>query len=246
METNRKITIVTPVLNAEKDIEACILSVVGQSYPDKEHLIIDGVSTDGTLEIVQRYAEKYSNIKVISEKDNGIYDAMNKAIDLANGDWIYFLGCDDVLNDDKLLNNIFSEDKYSNYDIIYGNAIFKHSNKIYDGKFTKYKLINKNICHQAIFYKKHIFTKFGKYEIKYKGVADWVHNMKCFNGNIKIKYIEDIVAVYNEDGYCFNNMDIEFDADRDMLLQKYFNPVLLFIYDNRDKAVIRNIANLLS
>ena len=98
------VSVVTVVRNGIKTIEQTILSVINQDYHDFEYIIIDGVSTDGTLEILNKYSDKIS--KIISEPDVGIYDAMNKGIALANGDWVYFLGCDDVLYESSTLSRI--------------------------------------------------------------------------------------------------------------------------------------------
>ena len=95
MEKLPKISIITPTLNAAETLEACILSVKNQTYLNKEHLIIDGQSTDGTLHILKKHAENYPQLKWITENDDGIYDAMNKGIDLSSGDWLYFMGSDD-------------------------------------------------------------------------------------------------------------------------------------------------------
>ena len=97
MQEYSKISIITPTYNAARVIAACLESVAQQGYPHLEHWIIDGLSKDNTLSIVQDYAQRYPHIKYISEKDQGIYDAMNKGIDLAAGDFLLFLGADDVL-----------------------------------------------------------------------------------------------------------------------------------------------------
>lgn len=242
---NPIISIITPTLNSEKDIEACLLSVANQSYENMEHLIIDGISSDKTLEIVEKYAQKYPHIKLISEKDEGIYHAMNKGIDLASGEWIYFLGSDDVFFDNDVLLDISKN--LENVDVLYGNVKFKISGKIYDGEFNKSKLIEKNICHQSIFQRKKIYKLFGKYETKYKGVADWVFNMKWFNSKeINYKFIDRIVAVYNEDGYCFNNPDIEFEKDKEEIIKREFSDNIITPLNTKeismDKQKIRAIA----
>ena len=115
-----KISIITPTYNSEKSIESCILSVANQTYKNIEHLIIDGQSSDNTLGIVKNYAERFSHLRVISERDNGIYDAMNKGIDLAQGEWIYFLGSDDIFYDEHVLEDLFSKEDLGNCDLFMG------------------------------------------------------------------------------------------------------------------------------
>jgi glycosyltransferase involved in cell wall biosynthesis len=193
------ITIITVVWNGVSTIEETILSVINQDYDDFEYIIIDGVSTDGTLEILEKYAEKIDIIK--SEPDKGIYDAMNKGIALANGDWIYFLGCDDVLYSKSTLSNIFASSSYAEFNVIYGSVLLKQSNKIYDGQFDYAKLCNRSICHQAIFYREEQFSKYGSFDTRYITAADYVFNAKsfCAQSN-KWKYVDEVVAIYNEEG----------------------------------------------
>lgn len=225
MGTDRKVTIITPTYNAEKDIEACILSVAGQSYSDKEHFIVDGASTDGTLEIIKRYVKKYAHIKFISEKDNGIYDAMNKGIDRARGEWIYFLGCDDVFYDGKVLEDIFSLDSIDSFDVIYGNVLWGDTGEIYDGKFSLLKLMNKNICQQALFYRKTLFARMGKFDLRYKLLADHVFNMKWFNDStINRDYLNIIVAKYGISGRSTTIEDPLFFKNIDSILKEFFPP----------------------
>lgn len=122
------ISIITVCLNAVNTIETTINSVLSQSYPNMEYIIIDGLSTDGTLDIINKYRKKINHI--FTEKDNGIYEAMNKGIALANGDFLYFLGADDVLNKDVIKNVI--QYLYSNDKIIYyGQVVLKPQNKLY-------------------------------------------------------------------------------------------------------------------
>ena len=201
MEKLPKISIITPTLNAEETIEACILSVKNQTYLNKEHLIIDGQSTDGTLKILKKHAKNNPQLKWITDNDEGIYDAMNRGIDLSSGDWLYFMGSDDIFYSNTVLNDIFNRIEVSNYDVIYGNVKWGNTEQLYDGPFSRLKLIQKNICHQAIFTRKTVFDKIGKFDIKYKVWADWVFNMQWYNKeDIRHCYIDNIIARYNLDG----------------------------------------------
>lgn len=224
MTTYPKISIVTPTYNAEKDIEDCILSVAGQSYQNKEHLIIDGQSTDRSLEIIAKYAEKYPHIRYISEKDDGIYDAMNKGIDLAEGEWVYFLGADDVFYNDTVLEEIFTDESIDAFDVVYGNVLWGDTGNIYDGKFSLLKLMDRNICHQAIFYKHTIFGSLGRFDTQYVIWADWIFNIKCFSSEeVRNKYIDIIVAKFVFGGHSSKLIeDAKFLADKEHLFSKYF------------------------
>jgi glycosyltransferase involved in cell wall biosynthesis len=220
---SQKISIITPTFNSEKDIESCILSVANQSYENKEHFIVDGLSSDGTMEIVKKYMPKYNHIRWISEKDEGIYDAMNKGIDLASGEWVYFLGSDDVFFSDDVLEKIFNKEENISQDVLYGNVKWGETDRIYDGKFSLLKLLNNNICHQAIFFKRSIFNELGKFEIKYKVLADWYFNVIWFSNDlIKRKYLDVIIAKYNIYGRSSKNKDLELMKDKELIIAKYF------------------------
>lgn len=190
------ISIITVVRNGASTIEKTILSVLNQDYKAIEFIVIDGVSTDGTLAILDKYADRIDIIK--SEPDKGIYDAMNKGMGLASGDWIYFLGCDDVLYSNSTLSSVFSGSSYNDADAIYGSVLLLQSNKIYDGKFDHEKLCNRSICHQAIIYKKELFQKFGVFNIEYITAADYVFNARAFNE--KWLYVDVVIAIFNETG----------------------------------------------
>ena len=130
-------------------------------------MIIGRYSTDNTFGITKLFND--SRIKIFSEKDNGIYDAMNKRIDKSKGEWLYFLGSDDELYDEKELENIFTEISVGDYDFAYGNALFLKANTICFGEVNRKRLMTEtNICHQAIFYKKTLFERLEKYNLEFK------------------------------------------------------------------------------
>src|SRR5690606_12018670 len=115
---NPKISIITVVYNNVRDIEYTIRSVISQTYPNIEYIVIDGASTDGTLDVINNYRDRIN--VVISEKDRGIYDAMNKGLATASGDYVLFLNSGDELFDDNSIQNVVEEGKGA--DIIYGET----------------------------------------------------------------------------------------------------------------------------
>lgn len=172
------ISIITVVYNNVADIEHTILSVLGQNYPKVEYLVIDGLSTDGTLDVIDKYRDQID--LVISEKDSGIYDAMNKGLALATGDYILFLNSGDELYDQNTISDIFS--KGDNADIYYGETKLINQNREIIGDrrhktpetfdWRSFRL-GMNICHQAIYIKRTIASP---YDTQYKISADidWV------------------------------------------------------------------------
>lgn len=204
-------SIIIPTFNSASTIGSCIESIINQSIDDFEILILDGLSSDSTLEIITQY--KDVRIKVFSEKDYGVYDAMNKGIDKAKGDWLYFLGSDDHLYNNDILLQIKNSIEENICDFIYGNAFFIGEQYFYDGEFDRIKLFQeKNICHQAIFYHKNLFKRLGKYNLDFFLYADWDFNIRCFSTpDIRIKYVDIPIAYYNDmSGLSFQKVDSTF------------------------------------
>lgn len=209
------ISIITVSYNAVATIEKTIFSVINQTYTNIEYVIIDGGSIDGTVDVIKKYSKKIQYW--ISESDNGIYDAMNKGIKIATGDFLLFLGADDVLNDRMVIQKVASYMDTAST-IYYGNVRFKQSNKVYLGEFSKMKLALTNICHQAIFYPHCLFAKY-RYELEYIIYADYVLNLKCWgDDSLEVKYMNEVVTVYNEMGKSSQLCDDKFRRDRFKLI----------------------------
>ncbi len=198
-----ELSIIIPTYNSEKTITDTLESIVEQNVNNIECLIIDGKSADKTINIVKQYVNKYSFIKFISEPDKGIYDAMNKGIALAKGNYLYFMGSDDVFYSKDILRNLFSLDCFNTIDLIYSNVLFKYNKMKVGEEKTYLKLIKnlENICHQSIFYSRHIFEKLGNYDLKYPIYSDYNMNIRCFrDATISKKYIDTIICIFNEKG----------------------------------------------
>lgn len=172
------ISIITIVFNNVRDIEYTITSVLEQTYKNIQYIIIDGKSTDGTLDIIAKYKDKIDIL--VSEKDKGIYDAMNKGLGLATGDYVLFLNSGDALFDNNTIQTIV--EKGNNADIIYGETKLVDENrqiigdrrhkapKQFDWLSFRYGM---NICHQAIYVKRKIASP---YDLQYQlsSDIDWV------------------------------------------------------------------------
>ncbi|TRZ44979.1 glycosyltransferase family 2 protein [Robertkochia solimangrovi] len=207
-ENSLSFTIIIPTYNCKKVISDAINSVVLQTFSNYEIVCVDGASVDGTVEVLNEYANKYSFVRVLSEPDSGIYDAMNKGVSMAEGDWILFLGADDKLYSKHTLETVYRMIKSNNFDFVYGDVVLQGSTKIYDGRFNLFKLNFKNICHQAIFYHNRLFAKGNTFDIDLRVNADWEFNLKCFlDPTIRKKYIPIVISEFNETGTSSNTED---------------------------------------
>lgn len=199
-------SVIIPTYNAAATISSCLESVCAQNFTDFEVCVIDGVSSDATIQIVQNWKETDNRIKFISEKDNGIYDAMNKGIRLAKGEWLYFLGSDDHLLDTGVLQKVKTFINENDSEVVYGdvlvkgNAVWAKDGDRYDGLFDLKKLLTRNICHQAIFYKKTFIDKFNiSFDEKYPVCGDWDFNLHCW-AKTDFRYMPLMVACFNAGG----------------------------------------------
>lgn len=195
------VSVITVVYNGSASLEQTIISIINQSYSNIEYIIIDGASQDNTLNIVDKYED---NIDYwISEPDQGVYDAMNKGVLNANGDWILFLGSDDILANVNTLQNVFDNeniklDNNSEFDILLGNVIYRNNNLI-NSSFNNLLKLRNTVHHQAAFYKKKIFLDF-KYNPNFKVSADYELNLKLFlEGAVCLK-VNQIIAICSPDG----------------------------------------------
>lgn len=234
-----KISIITPTRNVASTVKYTILSVLNQRFHDYEHIIIDACSNDGTLEVLN----KYKHLKLISEADQGIYDAMNKGVTMASGEWIYFLGADDTLISDDILEKVSAE-LVSPLKVVYGDVRSDRFDDSFGGEFDYQKLLHRNICHQAMFIHRDVFEVIGNFNLKYNGQSDWDHNIRWFfNDKIESKYVGLVIANYADGGFSSVMGDPVFQKDLPFNFVKNGYAVLPFFesFELLAKAVKRSI-----
>lgn len=214
-----KISMITVVLNGGGSLERCLQSVVSQTYPHVEHIVADGGSTDGTLDILRRHENHLACWT--SEPDNGIYDAMNKAVQRATGDWVCFLGSDDMLLDSLHQAAEHLKDPHTVY---YGDVYMPRRRRLYAGRFGPWKLARTNICQQAVFYPRALLAR-RQFSLKYPLQADWEFLMQCHSDpDVSLHYIPVLVAVFNDsDGLSSRNPDTAFNNDYLRLVKTHFS-----------------------
>lgn len=206
-----RFSLITVSFNAIATIENTIKSVLSQDFESFEYIVVDGASTDGTISILDKYMLN-SHFKYVSEKDSGIYDAMNKGLSIASGEYVLFLGADDLLTSTHILSEVSK--KLTDSDVVYyGDVLLSKELKIYDGEFNKWKWGYKNICHQSIFYPKNVYKKYS-YDVNYRLVSDWVYNLTLVKNNVLFNYIGVVVSLYNTEGLSSINEDSLFIANR--------------------------------
>ncbi len=207
-----KVSVLTPTYNSEKNILSNILSVQNQEYDNLEHIIIDNISKDKTLEIINK--NTHNNIKILSEKDNGIYDALNKGIKKATGDIISVLHSDDFYYSDETLTNIvkyFSEDDIDGVygDLIYINSINHKPIRYWKSNTYKKGLFNLGWAppHPSLFLRRSLFEKFGYFNIDKGNSADFELMRRFIQENeIKTKYINKVFVVMRYGGESNKNI----------------------------------------
>jgi glycosyltransferase involved in cell wall biosynthesis len=229
-----KFSIITVCKNAENTIENTILSVINQSYRDFEYIIVDGVSTDKTLEIIEKYSDSITTI--ISEPDSGLYDAMNKGIAAAKGDYLFFLNADDRFLDDTTLEKTFIKAKNSDAELLYGDQVFKNrqtgevSTRKHN-KLNKIYLLKNTPCQPATFYRRDVFDNYGNFNTDFRLVSDHEWFLRSFLqrkfdcGRISALYLGYAITEFTTGGLSTSAEHLQrLNEERDRMLEMYFSP----------------------
>ena len=202
-----KVSIVTVCYNSEATIRDTIESVLAQSYPDIEYIVVDGASSDRTMAIVDEYIDNIS--KVISEPDKGIYDAMNKGIKLATGDVIGLLNSDDLLADNKIIADVANVyENNPNIDGVYGDLIFvKRFNIVkkvrsYSSRyFSQWKIrFGLMLPHPTLYLKREVFSNIGFYKSDYRAAADFEFITRLVVRGGELKRLPKVMVKMREGG----------------------------------------------
>lgn len=195
-----KVSIITVCFNADDTIEQTIRSVFAQTYKDIEYIVVDGMSTDITLDIVNKY--KHMIAHIISEKDSGIYDAMNKGIKIASGDIIGILNADDWYESDAV-ENVVRCFEQSDAEIVHGDvnyiwasgktqrSVYENNNSLWHSMVVK---------HPAAFVRKEIYEKFGVFDTSYRIAGDYEFVLRCYSNGVRLHYLNKILTNFRMSG----------------------------------------------
>lgn len=224
------VTIVTVAYNAVDTIEDTILSVINQDYANKEYFVIDGGSTDGTVSIIKKYEDKITGW--VSEKDNGIYDAMNKGILMGHGDWVNFRNCGDVFAEKDSLSKVFSKYYDDDVMVVHGDCYrtceygYRISGPM---PFSKYK-VHMPIIHPATFIRLDLHKKW-LFDTSYRVAADYNMIYKCIEAGYRFEHAAVPIVVFPQGGFSDQNWRIAL-ADM-MRIQKRvysFSGLMVFVF----------------
>jgi glycosyltransferase involved in cell wall biosynthesis len=210
-----KVSVVIVTYNAAATLQACLDSIYKQTYPNIEIVVIDGKSTDGTLTILEANSSRIGYWK--SEKDSGIYDAMNKATKSLTGSWIYFLGADDELlpGFSDLCNDL------KDSGAVYYSNVWAEGEKR-SGELSTYQLAKVGIYHQAMIYPASVFAKHN-FNTKYRISADFAFNLNLYSDKAyHFVYKDHLIANFNHTGVSGTQVDAPFEKDKSALILKNF------------------------
>ena len=222
----KKLTIITACYN-EKNLEKTCESIIRQTWQDFEWVVVDGGSNKETLNIFQKYKSRINVF--ICEKDDGVYSAYNKGINLSSGEYLNFMNAGDYYNHDNVLK-LFYKGNY-NSDVLYGNinTLYKNNkNRIlkYQNKLDNNFFILDNINTQAVFVKKELFLKYGYFDIHYKIASDYDRWLKFYSENRTFEHLKFTVANYDMSGISSIDKNQEFHKkEREEIQKKYFSDI---------------------
>ncbi|MDH3380504.1 MAG: glycosyltransferase [Gammaproteobacteria bacterium] len=227
------VTVITVVRNSESTIEQCMLSVLEQTYDNIEYIIIDGGSSDGTPTLLRRYVDNIDY--VVSQKDRGIYYAMNKGLSLATGDYILFLNSDDWYTPDavsKLINSALK----TGVDVTHADAMLIENGQTYrmtawlhDGLYTR----GMPLRHETMLAKSEVFVKYGVYDTSYKILADYVHLIKLYDERCTFYHVREPLLYFRSTGVSYTDT-----VGRENERRRLFKDLFPFL-DEDDLALLK-------
>jgi putative colanic acid biosynthesis glycosyltransferase len=193
------ISVITVAYNAADSLEQTIQSVLAQQGVAIEYILVDGGSTDGTAAIVARYRDRLAHY--ISEPDRGVYDAMNKGMALATGDWLFFIGADDQLTDAQTLSQIWANLAaqrldWQNLDLVFGDVIYRRGPDFvrqYRSRFDANLYLKNRLHHQGAFYRRSTVAGW-RYDLSYRAFADYELNLKLYLAKVKAVKVPVVVS----------------------------------------------------
>lgn len=228
-----KFSVITINFNNAPGLEKTIKSIISQSFYDFEFIVIDGGSSDGSINLIKKYSDKITYS--ISEKDNGIYDAQNKGIAVAEGEFCLFLNSGDYFYSNDILEKVFNTGLKP--DILYGNIMLEkdgiqRGEKKYPAQLSYHFLLTDNLAHPAQFIKRELFQKFGAYDTTYKIASDYEFFVRLYyKKRISTTHLPFIVSVFDLSGLSAEKKSLTLiNAERYAIQRLYFPKLLVLMY----------------
>lgn len=227
-----RFSIVTVCWNSEQVLPGAMRSLAAQTCRDYEWVVIDGASTDRTLDLVRSFDA--APAVVVSEKDAGIYDAMNKGVARAGGDYVFFLNSDDALYDENVLARVAAElDAAPDTDLLYGSVVYERT----DGRVLRTfahidgtSLPFEDLCHQAVFARRSLFSRVGGFDCRFRLNADYDWLLRVFRSGAHTRCIDLRVARFTVGGAHVQN-PLKLAQERKLVRLQYMSPARLFAGD---------------
>lgn len=238
------ITIITVNLNDVKGLERTMKSVFEQTWQEFEYIVVDGGSSDGSKELIISHSEKIDCW--VSESDRGIYNAMNKGIEMSTGQYLLFLNSGDLLNTNNILEKSYSY--LTHEEIIYFNVLVEENDQLklieYPQQLRFSDLLYGTLCHQSVFIKKELFYKVGKYDETLKIISDWkFFIISLFKENCTYKKVDLQLSIVDSEGIsALAENEFLILAEREKVLQNHFKAFLKDIEELNDlKFLVENL-----
>lgn len=234
-----KLSIITINRNNAAGLEKTMRSVAKQSFKEFEYVVVDGASTDGSVETIKKLEAEFVHLKWVSESDSGIYNAMNKGIRMASGDYIQILNSGDCLASEDVTGRMLEALEKANYpSILYGNMVkcFPDGKKMLDRSFagseiTMVGMYKGTLNHDPAYICRDLFDKYGYYDESLKIVSDWKWYMKAIViGGEKPNYVDIDVTLFDMTGISETNLDL-CKEERKKVLEKTFPKTILADYE---------------
>ena len=236
---NMRLSVVTINRNNAAGLEKTLLSVAAQTFKEFEYIIIDGASTDDSVEVIKSHESDFTHLKWVSEPDSGIYNAMNKGIRMTSGDYIQILNSADCLAAENVTERmLMALEKAGNPSILYGNMVkcFPDGHRLVDKSFagqeiTMFGMYTGTLNHDPAYIRRDLFEKYGFYDEGLKIVSDWKWYLQVIIlGGEKPRYVNLDVTLFDMTGISETNKDLD-RAERNQVLEQMFPQAILADYE---------------
>lgn len=235
MGSSMRLSIITINRNNAEGLEKTMQSVASQTFKEFEYIVIDGASTDASVEVIKRLEPQFAHLKWVSEPDRGIYNAMNKGLRLATGEYIQILNSADCLADNDVTKRMLAALEDAGYpNILYGNMIkcFPDGKKVVDksfegGEITMLGMYTSTLNHDPVYIRRDLFEKYGYYDESLKIVSDWKWYLQAIIwGGEKPQYVDLDVTLFDMTGISETNKELDKTERKTVLVQLFPKTIL--------------------